>query len=132
MLDNSKKNFKEKKELFTAPQNITLVTPSKWLKELTEESFMGKYPVKVINNGIDITKFKPTKSDFREKNNLQDKFIILGVASVWDERKGLKDFLKLQKMLSEDQQIVLVGLNDAQLADLPEGIIGIKDRKSVV
>lgn len=131
VLDNSKKNFKEKKELFTKPENITLVTPSEWLKELTEESFMGKYPVKVINNGIDITKFRPTKSDFREKNNLQDKFIILGVASVWDERKGLKDFLKLQEMLDENQKIVLVGLNDAQLAELPKGIIGIKRTNSI-
>ena len=131
VLDNSKKNFKEKKELFTRPENITLVTPSEWLKELTKESFMGKYPVKVINNGIDITKFKPTKSDFRDKNNLQDKFIILGVASVWDERKGLKDFLKLQEMLDENQQIVLVGLNDTQIAELPEGIIGIKRTNSI-
>ena len=131
VLDNSKKNFKEKKELFTAPEKITLVTPSRWLADVTRESFLGKYPVNVIYNGLDIDKFKPTKSDFREKNNLQDKFIILGVASVWDERKGLKDFLKLQEMLDENHQIVLVGLNDAQLSALPEGIIGIKRTNSI-
>ena len=131
VLDNSKKNFKEKKELFTAPEKITLVTPSRWLADVTRESFLGKYPVNVIYNGLDIDKFKPTKSDFREKNNLQDKFIILGVASVWDERKGLKDFLKLQEMLNENQRIVLVGLNDSQLSSLPEGIIGIKRTNSI-
>lgn len=131
VMDNSKKNYEQKKELFTKPENITIVTPSKWLKDLTEKSFLGKYPVKVINNGIDLTKFKPTESDFREKNNLQDKFIILGVASVWEERKGLKDFIKLNEMLSENEKIVLVGLDDNQLATLPEDIIGIKRTSSI-
>ncbi len=131
VMDNSKKNYEQKKELFTKPDNITIVTPSKWLKVLTEKSFLGKYPVKVINNGIDLTKFKPTESDFREKNNLQNKFIILGVASIWEERKGLKDFIKLNEMLSENEKIVLVGLDDNQLATLPEDIIGIKRTSSI-
>ena len=131
VMDNSKKNYKQKKELFTKPENITFVTPSYWLKDLTEKSFLGKYPVKVINNGIDLTKFKPTESDFRQKNNLQDKFIILGVASVWEERKGLKDFIELNEMLSENEKIVLVGLDDNQLATLPKSIIGIKRTNSI-
>ena len=126
VLDNSKKNYKQKKELFTKPENITIVTPSKWLKDLAKESYLGKYPVKVIYNGIDLNKFKPTESDFRKKHNLEDKFIILGVASIWEERKGLKDFIKLNEMLSENEKIVLVGLNDSQLAMLPENIMGIK------
>ena len=131
VMDNSKKNYKQKKELFTKPENITFVTPSYWLKDLTEKSFLGKYPVKVINNGIDLTKFKPTESDFRQKNNLQDKFIILGVASVWEERKGLKDFIELNEMLSQNEKIVLVGLDDNQLATLPKNIIGIKRTNSI-
>lgn len=131
VIDNSRKNYKEKKELFTSPEKITLVTPSFWLKDLTEKSFLGKYPVKVINNGIDLTKFKKTESDFREKHNLQDKFIILGVASVWEERKGLKDFIELNEKLNEDRKIVLVGLNDAQLAQLPQNIVGIKRTNSI-
>lgn len=131
VMDNSRKNYKEKKELFTSPEKITLVTPSFWLKNLTEKSFLGKYPVKVINNGIDLTKFKKTESDFREKHNLQDKFIILGVASVWEERKGLKDFIELNEKLNEDRKIVLVGLNDAQLAQLPQNIVGIKRTNSI-
>lgn len=131
VLDNSKKNFNEKKELFTSLDNVTLVTPSVWLADLVKESFLQKFSVKVINNGIDLKKFKPTKSDFREENGLENKQIILGVASVWEERKGLKDFIELSKKLTENQQIVLVGLNDSQLADLPKNIIGIKRTNSV-
>ena len=50
---------------------------------------------------------------------------------MWDERKGIKDFFELQKMLRENQQIVLVGLSDAQIAKLPEGILGIKRTNSI-
>jgi glycosyltransferase involved in cell wall biosynthesis len=131
VLDNSKKNFIEKKELFTSLNNVTFVTPSVWLADLVKESYLKKFNVKVINNGIDLSKFKPTKSDFREKYNLENKQIILGVASVWEERKGLKDFIELNKMLDENQKIVLVGLNDSQLAELPKNIIGIKRTNSI-
>ncbi len=129
--DASKANYAEKKALFTACDNVTLVTPSEWLARLTRDSYLGKFPVRVINNGIDLTRFKPTEGEFRKKYGLKGKQIILGVASVWGERKGFGDFLKLADMLDENQQLVMVGLNDAQLAALPAGIIGIKRTNSV-
>ena len=52
---------------------------------------------KVINNEIDLDKFKPIKSNFKEKNDLKDKFLILGVASVWERRKEINCFFKLSK-----------------------------------
>lgn len=125
VFDNSKLNYEKKKELFTSVKNMTIVTPSKWLAGLVKESFLGKFPVEVINNGIDLEIFKPTESDFREKYDLQDKFIVLGVASVWTERKGLKDFVELSKELSDDYKIVIVGVNEKQKKELPQNIIGI-------
>lgn len=126
VLDNSKKNYEQKKKLFTSLENTVIVTPSMWLGEVAKESFLGEYPVKVIYNGVDLDCFKPTKGDFKERYGVKDKKIILGVASVWTEKKGIKDFYKLNERISDDYKIVLVGLNDAQVADLPEGIIGIK------
>lgn len=130
LLDNSKKNYDEKKQLFTAVKNAVIVTPSEWLGGIVKESFLGKYPVKVIYNGIDIDCFKPTESNFKEKYGIEDKKIVLGVASVWTEKKGIKDFYKLNEIIGDDYKIVLVGLNSAQLAELPEGIIGIKRTNS--
>ena len=124
-LDNSRRNYQIKKKLFTSVKDMTIVTPSKWLAELVKQSFLSKYPVKVIYNGIDLDIFKPTPSDFREKHNLKDKFIVLGVASVWEKRKGLDDFIKLSKMLSDKYRVVLVGLNKKQKDNLPGNIIGI-------
>lgn len=115
VIDNCKKNFDRKKKAFTGVKNMTLITPSKWLADLTRESFLREYPVEVHYNTIDTTIFKPTLSDFRKKYQLEGKKVVLGVASVWDERKGLKDFVRLSKMLDDSYVIVLVGLTQEQL-----------------
>lgn len=126
IFDKSKYQWKLKKKMFTAVKNMTIITPSKWLAELVKASYMGKYPVKVINNGIDLSVFKPLESDFRKSQNLNGKHIILGVASSWGKRKGLDVFIKLSQMLDENYQIVLVGLNKEELSTIPKNIIGIE------
>ncbi len=126
--DTTKREYLLKKESFTGLKNLVIATPSEWLKALVKESFLGEYDTRVINNGIDLSVFKPTNDDsIYEKYNIpKDKKIILGVANIWEERKGLNIFLELSKMISKSEVIVLVGLNDKQLIDLPNNIIGIK------
>ena len=131
IFDNSKNNYINKKEIFTGVKNLTIVTPSQWLANLVQESFLNEYPVKVINNGIDLNVFKPIESRFREKYNLQDNFIILGVASTWNRRKGLKYFEEMSEVLEKDERIVLVGLSEKQLKELPNSIIGISRTNNV-
>lgn len=125
VLDNSYRNFKEKKELFTSLNNLIIITPSQWLANLVKESFLNKYPVKVINNGIDLNIFKPTPSDFRKKYHLEEKKIVLGVANIWDKRKGFDTFIELSSKLDENYQIVLVGVTEKQRKRLPASILGI-------
>ncbi|MDH5084125.1 glycosyltransferase [Clostridium perfringens] len=121
--NNSNWNYEKKKQLFTSVNNMTIVTPSRWLSNLVKESFLNKYPIKVINNGIDLGVFKPTKSSFREKHNLQDKIIILGVASVWTERKGFNYFIELANRLNNSFKIVMVGVSKKQKKLLPLDIL---------
>ena len=123
-LDRSKQLFERKKELFSG-LDLTIVTPSQWLADLVKQSFLKDYPVKVINNGIDLDVFKPTESDFRKKYGLENKKIILDVAFGWDARKGLDVFLELEKRLPDDYKIVLVGTNGEIDKLLPESIISI-------
>ena len=131
-IDRSKKNYNLKKELFNSLSNLTLVPVSQWLSGILKESFLQNYPIKVINNGINTEVFKRSlSSDFRNKYGLKDKFTLLGVASVWDERKGLKDFIELSKLLDSGYQIVLVGLTKKQIEQLPENILGIERTESV-
>lgn len=124
-VDNSKNNWQKKKELFTSVKNMVLVSPSRWLADLAKESFLGKYPTMVIPNGIDLHVFKPTPSDFRKKHQLDDKIIVLGVASVWDERKGLQDMLDIAKALDDRYQVVLVGVTEKQKQEMDPRIITI-------
>ena len=130
-LDNSKNNFSRKKVAFTGVRNMTIVSPSQWLAGLVRDSFLNEYPVKVINNGIDLDLFKPAKGRFRKRYGLEDKFVILGVTNVWTDRKGLLYFTELAGRLYQDEAIVLVGLTEKQKSFLPPNIIGIKRTNSV-
>lgn len=125
LCDRSKKNYSLKKKWFTGIDNVTIITPSQWLADIVKQSFLGEYTVEVVRNGIDLNVFKPTESDFRVRYGLEDKKILLGVASTWEERKGLADFLKLAEMVDENYAIVLVGLNEKQMQGLPKNVIGI-------
>lgn len=131
LLDNSKCNYQNKKIIFTGVKNLMIVTPSKWLSGLVKQSYLNEYPVEVINNGIDLDVFKPTQGNFRERYNLKNKFIILGVANVWDRRKGFKYFIELSEKINKDEVIVLVGLTEKQKKELPKNIIGITRTNSV-
>lgn len=123
--DNSAANYRRKKESFTGVKNMQLIVPSNWLAELVSRSFLGEYPVEVQYNTIDTNVFKPTPGDFRARYDLEDRKIILGVASVWTDRKGLDDFVRLAGMVDADTRIVLVGLTQKQSENLPENILGL-------
>ena len=124
--DFSTRNYELKKALFSNLNNVTIVTPSVWLSDIVKRSFLSNYPVEVINNGIDLNAFKPMDTlSVEQKYNLKNKKVILGVASVWDKRKGLADFIELSKLISSEKLIILVGLNKSQQKNLPSNIIGI-------
>ncbi len=57
--------------------------------------------------------------------------MILGVAAIWDSRKGFEDFVKLSKLLNREYQIILVGLTQKQQSKLPENIIGFTRTNNV-
>lgn len=121
MIDNSKSNYLRKKKAFTDVKNMTLITPSNWLKNLVKESFLSEYPVEVNYNKIDTEVFKLTENSFKADHGISDKKMILGVANVWEKRKGLYDLVELSKRLDADKyKVVLVGLNANQLKKIQE------------
>lgn len=124
-IDTTRMIWKLKKKWFTGIENCTIVTPSQWLADLVKQSYLKDYPVKVINNGIDLSVFKPTESDFRDKHGLLGKNVVLGVAFGWGARKGLDVFVELARRLPDDYRIVLVGTDDNVDKLLPAKMISI-------
>jgi len=134
LFDNSKPMWKKKKRWFTGVNHLTVVTPSKWLGQLVQASYLKEYPVKVIHNGIDLTAFRPTESAFRKEYGLEHSTILLGVAHTWSHRKGLDVFVRLSQILPSSYRIVLVGVDDATAKALPPQIMTIprtKDRSAL-
>lgn len=124
-IDLTKSVWKIKKKWFQGVSNLTVVTPSHWLGDLVQNSFLKDYTVKTIYNGIDLDVFQYTESDFRSRYALENRKIVLGVAFDWGYSKGLDMFVELSERLDEQYQIVLVGTNEKVDRELPENIISI-------
>lgn len=117
--------------------DITFVTPSEWLARLVRQSKLKEHPVVVINNGINLSIFKPTPSGFRkkygfdipvdssEKKAVQKKYMVLGVSFDWGKSKGLDTFINLSHVLSSEYVIVLVGTDESVDRILPANMISI-------
>lgn len=131
-LDNSKHNYIKKKEIFSNLKNMTIVTPSCWLAGLVKQSFLANYNIQVIRNGINTDVFKPSVSNIRSKLGIGDRIMILGVAAIWNQRKGLSSFIELRSLLPKERYaIVVVGLTSKQVDSLPAGIVGIEETENI-
>lgn len=129
--DHSKEQWIKKKEMFNGFDNLIIVTPSEWLSKYVSRSFLGGYEIEVIHNGIDLEIFKPCENNVRETYGiLKNKKILLGVANSWSSRKGLNQLIKLNELIDDHYQMIIVGLNHRQLKKLPNSIIGIERTNS--
>ena len=126
--DASEVNYKRKKELFSNLHNLTIICPSKWMVNLVAQSYLKETNTVLVSNGIDLETFRfNVSTEILDKYHIPlNKKIILGVANIWEKRKGLDDFIALSKKLPESYRIILVGLNKRQIRRLPYNIVGIE------
>ena len=131
--DRSKKNYLQKKELFTSARNLTVVSVCHWLDGVVGQSFLSSAKREVIVNGIDLDIFTPRvhREEMRVQMGLNSRFMILAVATGWNKTKGLDDILRLRELLSHQEVLVVVGLTKRQIKNLPSGIIGIEKTENV-
>lgn len=120
LIDQSRRNFRLKKKYIAGNPHLHLVAVSNWLGELVRESMYSDKDIHVIQNGIDLSVFKPVST------KVEGKFQIIGVSNVWQDSKGFSDILHLRNLLDkESYDITLVGVSQRQREELPEGIHGI-------
>jgi len=138
-LDQTARNWREKRAAFLSVPDLTLVTPSVWLGREVSRSFLGKRPLRVIPSGIDLERFHPCEEpellrDVVKRYGLQelsDRKMLLSVASTWDRRKGLDDLIALSGLLDGDMMIVALGLTERQCAELPRAMLGLPHTQSL-
>ena len=129
IIDRSRRNFELKKQCFTSVKNMTIVPVSHWLEDVVKQSFLAEYPVKVINNGVDLMSFRPKRNEMERSGEISsERFTLLGIASNWDNDKGIKEFVKLSQNL--DYQVVMVGVNERLSKQLPDAIIKVAKTNS--
>lgn len=123
-----KKYFDLKKKYINDLHKIVFVTPSIWLADLAKQSHLKNKGIVIINNGVDLTNFKPVDNHTFDKKIDRTKKILLGVASPFSERKGYADYIKLNEIIDKKvYQIVMVGVNQEQIDELNKcDIIGIE------
>lgn len=122
-LDRSQRNFRLKKQLLADIPSLTIIPVSEWLGNNIRQSHLKDRDIKVIHNGIDINTFSPQPTNAHERHDISKrKKIILGVATLWDARKGLNDFYMLAKRLpAADYAIVIVGQRTEDIKHIENG-----------
>lgn len=122
-IDQSRRNFRLKKKLMAGIPSLTIVPVSEWLGDNIRQSHLKDRDIKVIHNGIDIKTFSPQPTNAYERYDIdKSKKIVLGVAAVWDKRKGLGDFYELAERLpATDYAIVIVGQRTEDIKHVENG-----------
>lgn len=132
-LDQSRRNYKDKKKLFTSLSQLQIVTPSVWLKSQVEKSFLGRFNCQAIYNGIDLGIFYPQGINRKEEYGIpEEKKLLLAVSFVWSKTKGLDDLILLNTKIDHSlYQLMIVGLDPQQIETLPSDIIKVARTSSV-
>ena len=121
IFDRSSESWRDKKKYFTKLHHAVLVCPSRWLFNYLPDSFLNQFDRTVINNGIDTSVFKLTKSDaLRKKFELTNQFVVVGMAAKWLHPDVRQKAITLINSLKNDIRVVLIGVNQRQKSLLPK------------
>lgn len=140
ILDHSHINWQWKEAVFNEMPNLILIPVSKWLNSYVEQSLLKNIKSEVIYNGIDTDIFKPYTAKERlsfkaGKGSMTDidwgKFTIISIATRWTDANGYGDVMRLSSILPQDSQMIVVGLDDKQLQNLPDNVIGFKKTENL-
>lgn len=135
LVDRSSQNFTDKRDAFNGvPKSLMrFVTVSHWMRDEMSRSFLKGYDYQVIHNGIDTEVFAPCDTTIvKQKYGLEGKrHILLGVASIWSDEKGLSEFKYIASQLKEDEALVMVGVSEEVRASLPKNIVAISRTENI-
>ena len=100
-------------------KNLTVVTPSEWMQNLVQQSYLKDKRCEVIHNGINLDVFQPLESDIKERYGITtDKKLLLAVGNPLWTLKGRDYLLRLIDELPDKYFIVLIGALEQDVQNL--------------
>ncbi len=121
--DTTRKCLRDKKKWLDAIPRLGVVGVSQWVaQEAANGSILADRQPETIYNWIDLDVFHPTQSNLRKKHQLEDKFVILVVASLISKTKCLDEIQTIAAQMPPHWAIVAIGQT---AAPLPDGVIHI-------
>jgi glycosyltransferase involved in cell wall biosynthesis len=113
--------LKKKQSAFSSLDQMSIVCPSVWLKEQVVKSYLNKFEVITIYNGVDTDIFKPVvdKNKLRLKYNLplDKKIIIFSASNLNDSSKGINYIIDVAHEL-RDKNYLFVGLGAGEITNI--------------
>ncbi len=110
--DKTAEMLADKKTLFSAIPRLGVIGVSDWLTKEAQKApvFQNAKVIQRIYNWVDTGLFAPQDTTaLRAQMGLQNKRILLCVASGWSKAKGLDAVLRLAERLTKEQILLLVG-----------------------
>ena len=129
--DRTRLLWRDKKRAYASLDKYAVIAVSDWLLSEAQNSIMKDATVlRRIYNSIDMQAFCYRPSALREKWGLENSFVVLGVATLLEESKGLSLFIRLASIMPKHWKIVLVG-GLPENVKLPDNIIAVGTTESV-
>ena len=77
LINNNKRIYKKKQQTLSSipKDNLVIVCPSQWLAEEARKTFLNKFKIVTINNGIPLDKFKFKETRFKKGEKLKILFV---------------------------------------------------------
>lgn len=111
--DTTKNVLKDKTAHLNKIKNLTLVGCSEWITAEAKKSHLTPQNITTIYNGVDTSIFFPHNNNFKEKYNISEDFVIVGMANKWclpENRNAVNQIIERNK----DSKIVIVGCSPSQ------------------
>ena len=131
--DRTAQMWEKKKKAFQTIPRLAVVGVSDWLVNEARQSLLKNATIlRRIYNWVDLKQFYPhtVPPQALETYHIEGKKIILGVASSWDDSKGLSNFIRLANDIDENTCVVLVGRMPKGLT-LPPKLIHVQETYDV-
>lgn len=121
--DCSAQILADRKKYLLAIPHLVVTGVSKWIVGEAKRTFLKNSDVRTVRNGIDLTVFKPSPSDFRKRLDLDGKHVILGPANKWLSAVN-KDVLKqFAELMQSDEILLLFGVDVQDTSNLPANVM---------